>query len=677
MIKPLAKKVLLIGWDAADWKIINPLMDSGQLPALENFVNHGVIGNLATLDPPMSPMLWTSIATGKHADKHGILNFSEPAPQAAGIRPVSVSSRKVKAIWNILTQKNFKTHVVGWWPSHPAEPINGVYISNFYQRAHAPIEKPWPLRQGTVHPEKMAKIFDELRIHPAELTEAHILPFVPEAAKVDQEKDKRLEMLARIIADCATIHSATTWIMENEEWDFLAVYYDALDHFCHGFMNFHPPRMKGVPKNLFDIYKNVVNGGYRFHDMMLDRLIQLAGPDTTIILVSDHGFHSDHLRPKGVPKEPAGPAWQHRSYGIIGLKGPGIKEDERIYGATLLDIIPTILNLFGLPVGQDMDGKTLVQSYKKPVTPDYIQSWEKVEGECGMHPPNIQHDPYAEQEAMDQLIALGYVEKPDENKQKAIDRTINESQFYLARVYINKHNHTEALPILKNLHEKRPDQIRYAFHLAKCYQVLGKLRECRNIVEKIIKLEKKVYPQLNLLQGSLYLAEGLYHQALEYLLKAEEAEPRMPTLHQQIGKVYLQMNRLDEAERTFFKALKIDPDSHIANHGLSQVFLKKRQYEDAAYYALNAIGLLYHYPVAHFHLGLALIQLKKYQRAAEALEVCLAMAPGMKQVRKILIRLYRVRLKQNEKANEHNRILSELKNKNMKNNDSRKGENNS
>ena len=33
MAKPLAKKVLLVGWDAADWKVIHPLMDAGEMPA--------------------------------------------------------------------------------------------------------------------------------------------------------------------------------------------------------------------------------------------------------------------------------------------------------------------------------------------------------------------------------------------------------------------------------------------------------------------------------------------------------------------------------------------------------------------------------------------------------------------------------------------------------------------
>ena len=49
------RKVLLLGWDAADWKVITPLMDAGHMPSLESLVDRGVMGNLATLDPPFSP----------------------------------------------------------------------------------------------------------------------------------------------------------------------------------------------------------------------------------------------------------------------------------------------------------------------------------------------------------------------------------------------------------------------------------------------------------------------------------------------------------------------------------------------------------------------------------------------------------------------------------------------
>ena len=70
-----AKKLLLIGWDAADWKVINPLLDRGQMPHLARLVAEGASGNLATIEPPLSPMLWTSIATGKRPGKHGIHGF--------------------------------------------------------------------------------------------------------------------------------------------------------------------------------------------------------------------------------------------------------------------------------------------------------------------------------------------------------------------------------------------------------------------------------------------------------------------------------------------------------------------------------------------------------------------------------------------------------------------------
>ncbi len=118
------RKVLLIGWDAADWEHINPLLDQGLLPTLEGLINRGVMGNLATLQPVLSPMLWNSVATGKLADKHGIHGFIEPDPVHGGARPYTSTSRKVKALWNILRQSGLRSNVVGWWASHPAEPIN-------------------------------------------------------------------------------------------------------------------------------------------------------------------------------------------------------------------------------------------------------------------------------------------------------------------------------------------------------------------------------------------------------------------------------------------------------------------------------------------------------------------------------------------------------------------------
>src|ERR1017187_5945233 len=126
---------------------------------------------------------------------------------------------------------------------------------------------------------------------------------------------------------------------------------------------------------------------YQFHDQMLGTLIEKAGDDTTVILMSDHGFHPDHLRPASIPDIPAGPAIEHRDFGILAMSGPGIKKDELLHGPSVLDIAPTILTLYGLPVGEDMDGKVLTQAFVETPEVAFIPSWEDVPGADGCHPP--------------------------------------------------------------------------------------------------------------------------------------------------------------------------------------------------------------------------------------------------------------------------------------------------
>src|SRR3984957_17704066 len=494
MSEALAKKVLLIGWDAADWKVINPLLDQGLMPTLDNFINHGVMGNLATLRPILSPMLWNSIATGKRANKHGIHGFMEPDPQNGGIRPVSSTSRKVKAIWNILTQRGFKTHVLGWFAGHPAEPINGISVSDLYPYATAPPDKPWPLPPGAVHPESLRDTFAELRMHPGDVTEAAILPWIPKAAEIDQEKDKGLQSFAKILSENCSIHNAATWIMQNEPWDFLAVYYNGIDHFCHGFMHYHPPRMEGIAEEKFEIYKDVVNGAYRFHDMMLQTLLDLAGPDATVILVSDHGFHSDHLRPRGIPMEPAGPAVQHRQFGVVCMKGDHIKQDERIYGATLLDVTPTVLTLFGLPVGEDMDGRVLVQAFDDPPQIKRIPSWENEAGECGMHSADLRMDPAAAQAVLQQFVALGYIQPLSEDQEKAVEWAVRGPRYNLAGVHLDSRHYQDALPLLEELVKQSPDEARFMQHLAQCYLALGRRGEAKDLLQKLMVLKPQPRP---------------------------------------------------------------------------------------------------------------------------------------------------------------------------------------
>jgi predicted AlkP superfamily phosphohydrolase/phosphomutase len=241
------------------------------MPTLDAFINRGVMGNLATLQPILSPMLWNSVATGKFADKHGIHGFIEPDLMNGGARPYTSTSRKCKALWNILTQSNLRSNVVGWWASHPAEPINGNVVTNAFSGVRFDPEKGWQIPAGAIHPVEKAASLARFKVFPHELTEQHILPFIPKAARIDQKKDRRLQFFAKTLSDAASIHAVATFLMETEPWDFMAVYYDAVDHFSHSFMPYHPPKLPWISEEDFALYKAVVKGTYRFHDMTLER----------------------------------------------------------------------------------------------------------------------------------------------------------------------------------------------------------------------------------------------------------------------------------------------------------------------------------------------------------------------------------------------------------------------
>ena len=92
-----AQRLLILGWDAADWQVIDPLLARGQMPNLAALLARGTRADLRTLEPKLSPILWSTIATGKTADKHGIHNFVEPNPSGEGVRVSSSTTRRTRA----------------------------------------------------------------------------------------------------------------------------------------------------------------------------------------------------------------------------------------------------------------------------------------------------------------------------------------------------------------------------------------------------------------------------------------------------------------------------------------------------------------------------------------------------------------------------------------------------
>jgi predicted AlkP superfamily phosphohydrolase/phosphomutase/tetratricopeptide (TPR) repeat protein len=689
----LSRKVLLIGWDAADWKIIQPLMAAGKMPNIQTLVSCGAAGSIATLHPPLSPMLWTSIATGKRPFQHGIHGFAEPEPDGSGVRPVTNLSRKSKALWNILNQNGLRSVVIGWWPSHPAEPIDGVMVSDQYHRARGPLEQGWELPPDTVHPPELAETLSRMRVHPERLDPSLVERFIPLACEIDQDVDRRLAAFLRTLAECMSIQAAAAWLIDNRPWDFFGVYFEAIDHFCHTFMRYHPPRQSWIGKRDFELYGNVVSMAYQFHDQMLGELLQRAGGDTTVILMSDHGFHPDHLRPSSIPDIPAGPAIEHRGFGIFAIRGAGIRKGESIHSLSLLDVTPTILTVYDLPVGEDMDGKVLSQAFVNPPQPAFVPSWEEIPGADGRHPPHTRLDPVATHLSLEQMVALGYIERPDENREIAVRNTIRELRYNLGESYQDAGRHRDAYGIFREIYNADRDEQRFAVRLFLSCQALGLQKEMQGIVDDLDGRRRSLFEQAttridelqrkpgeafgeserrelarwrNLaryhpavteyLKAQVLIARKRYAEALDKLQQITEGDLRRPGVLLEIADLHLRLGHEGDAQQLYEKALALDPDDVRAYIGLSRLALRRRKYQVAAHLALDALQRAGQDPLPHFLLGRALAGLKAYERAAEAFRAAIAFNPNFPEAHERLAALLEKHLCDLESAQEHRRL---------------------
>ncbi len=648
------KRLLLVGWDSADWKIIHPLLDAGELPGLARLVDTGTSGNLTTLEPQLSPMLWTSIATGKMAYHHGVPGFTEVDPGSGAVVPVSAATRKSRTLWEILGERGLRSHVVSWFATHGEENHPGCVVSNMF--CHLQNTKPgqdpseWPAPPpGTYWPPELAAAMNDLRVSPHDIDPDQVLRlFVPEAPTVDQTKDRRLWALAEKLAEAFSAHNAATHLLEAEtDWDFMAVYYRTVDEISHLFMPYHPPRMAGIPEADYELYKQVVTGIYKLHDLFLCRLMQLVGPDTAIVLVSDHGFHSDHLRPKFTPRVPAGITIWHRPQGVFVASGPGFKRDELVYGARLLDVAPTILHWFGLPVGADMEGRVLEEAFaaaaRRPV--ETVPTWEKPEG---TRPARTSLGAGADKALLEQFVALGYIDEIPDDPGQAAAETNRENDWNIARACMYGKRYEQALPLLENCFHACPFRTDYAQVLATCQMQLGLLDEADATVAKAAETFGRT-EQADLVRASIAIQKEDFHAAIAALERVREKSPGEVQLQLMLAQSYQALRRWGDAETAARAVLAADPHSPQAFLVLARCALRTGRAEQAEEAAAECIGLQFGNPQGHFLLGAALASQERFEEAVRPLENAIRLAPTFLRAQRLLARVYR-RLGQPERA---------------------------
>ena len=122
------------------------------MPCLASLVAGGVSGELTSVAPYLSPMLWTTIATGHHPDRHGVHGFAEVDPLTGEARAVGSASRRTQALWNVVSGQGGSAGVIGWMGSFPAERIHGVFVADEFAHAPANPSAAWPVPPAYIHP---------------------------------------------------------------------------------------------------------------------------------------------------------------------------------------------------------------------------------------------------------------------------------------------------------------------------------------------------------------------------------------------------------------------------------------------------------------------------------------------------------------------------------------------
>lgn len=626
----LAKRLLIIGWDAADWIILDKLFEQGRMPNLQRLIAKGIRADLKTLEPKLSPILWSSIATGKTCDKHGILNFVEPKPDGSGLRVFQSTSRKTKAIWNILSQTGHKTNVVSWYASHPAEPIRGHVVSNLLKEGEPrSVNDPWPLVPGVVHPESLstsiAACRQRAKAYPRDTLRA-LLPKVHEIGKGDDNVAK----LEAAMAHAASVEAAGHVVMAAEDWDVTMIFFEEIDTVGHHFMQFRPPRMEQVSEREVRLYGGVMDRVYEWHDEALGRLLERAGSDTTVLLLSDHGFHSGVTRPTLRDLSPElrmdlEATW-HRPFGVLVASGPGVVEGALCGPCSLLDLTPTALALLGVAVGEDMDGRVLKEILDPSIEAKRVPSWDDIDGDAGMHPADLRQDPFEATAAIQQLVDLGYLAALPKDARSQIELISRTSRFNLAVSLMTGQRYAEAIRLFAALVAEQPDTPRYGLCLAQCQSSSGAFAEAAATARGLLTRNPETHEYRVLLAYAL-AASGDVKASLEESAIVEKAAAGTSKFAIGLTSIKLLQGRYADSARYAALAIATDPLDTSAHLAAARAALALGLFEDAAGHALDALEITQAIPEAHHLLGTALAWYGDLPSARESFDLALKYGP--------------------------------------------------
>ncbi len=407
-------RVFVLGLDGADPATIDLLMSEGKLPNFARLRREGAYAPLLSQKPLLSPVIWTTIATGKTPDRHRIGHFVAVNPSTGEQLPVTSQMRQTQAIWNMLSGADRSVDVVGWWATWPAESVKGTIVSDHFAYHFLMEEGAAGAAGGTGKispPGAEARIAVALK-RPQDVTPEELAPFVTvsaeEAARpFDFEDDLSHFKWAYATAETYTAIGLQLW--KEERPDNLLLYIEGLDSTSHLFG--HLFRAQGLSGELAvqqAKYGHAVEAMYGYVDRLLGRVIDAIDARTTLLVLSDHGFELGKLQDdpsKTRDMRRVSEAF-HRSEGILYLYGNRVKPRTRLNRPTILDIAPTVLALNGLGRGADMPGRVLAEALDLTVPPP-VSTYETASARAAAGSPAT--DSQVDPEIVKKLQSLGYI----------------------------------------------------------------------------------------------------------------------------------------------------------------------------------------------------------------------------------------------------------------------------
>jgi predicted AlkP superfamily phosphohydrolase/phosphomutase len=307
------KRVLIAGLDGATFDIIRPLVAQGHLPNLATIMKQGAWGSLRSAMPPITPTAWTSFFTGKNPGQHGIYDFQELDRQTYQFRPVQIDRHREKSLWQLLSEAGLRCMVVDVPYTYPPRPLNGWMITGY----------------GT------PRTPDTIFTYPAGLAQqlpAHLRPEVKVALprhRFDRSQ-AFIEEWQHIMDGRARL--LRHWLTERE-WDFFMVVFSVTDNLAHVFWTFVEPMHSNYYRPEAAVFRQAFFQAYGRCDDLLGEMMTWAGPETTTIVMSDHGFGSVRPRQYLFQRLAEGGYIRYQSPPFFSLLGDrAMKAAMRLYG---------------------------------------------------------------------------------------------------------------------------------------------------------------------------------------------------------------------------------------------------------------------------------------------------------------------------------------------------------